>query len=232
MEPMPSKKAIAVVVLVIAILALASFNMYYVRDDGGVDVVWNKSEGYLFLSVVRRGFHFRYIAYPIVAILKYFGYIRLPDDRHSSITILQVTPSAVQRYMSEGISLDFYTPFEQTIYANRQGVLWKWAGAHFEQATAEEQRKFDGTTALSAQAFSEVHGWSSLPRVTSGPPEVAVKMDLGGQPLTVLVKRGYNDSDISIDLLRQGDAPERIWSLDEHPQRVTRTEYEHSFEKR
>jgi hypothetical protein len=37
MGPMPNKKIIVVVVFTIVILALASFKMYYVRDDGGVD---------------------------------------------------------------------------------------------------------------------------------------------------------------------------------------------------
>jgi hypothetical protein len=37
--------------------------------------------------------------------------------------------------------LFFYTPLDQTIYANPEGVLWKWAGSRFEQARAEEQRK-------------------------------------------------------------------------------------------
>jgi hypothetical protein len=147
--------------------------------------------------------------------------------------VLQVTPSAVQRYLSEDIPpLIFYTPFDQTIYANREGVLWKWAGSRFEQATADEQRKVDGTNRLSAQAFTDVGGWSSLPRVTSGPPEVTVKMGFGGQRLTLLVKHAYNETDISIDLLRHDSAPERIWFLDELPRRVSRTEYEHSFEKR
>jgi hypothetical protein len=152
-------KIIKVLVFTIVILALTSFKMYYVRDDGGVDIVWNKSEGYLFLSVVRRGYHFSYLEYPMDAMLQYFGSIRLPDDHHSSITVLQVTPSTVQRYVTENIPpLIFYTPFDQTIYANREGVLWKWAGARFEQATAEEQRKVDGTNRLIAQAFTDVHG--------------------------------------------------------------------------
>jgi hypothetical protein len=165
--------------------------------------------------------------------LGYFGDIRLPDESHSSITVLEVTPSAVKRYVAEDIPpLIFYTPLDGTIYANREGVLWKWAGARFEQATADEQRKVDGTNRLSAQAFTDVHGWSSLPRVTSGPPEVTVQMELSGQTLMLLVKRGYNESDISIDLVRPDHAPERIWSLDELPQRVSKTDYEHSFEQR
>src|SRR6266436_661625 len=196
MEPMPNKKLIVVVVFTIVILALASSKMYYIRDDGAVDILWNKSEGYLFLSVVRRGYYFSYLQYPLVVVREYFGSLRLPDNDRSSITLLVVTAAAVQRYVTEDISLDFYTPFDQTIYANRQGVLWKWAGARFEQATAEEQRRVDGTNHLSAQAFTDVHGWSSLPSVTSGPPEVTIKVELGGQALTLLVKRGYNESDI------------------------------------
>ncbi len=229
---MPNKKLIVVVVFTIVILALASSKMYYIRDDGAVDILWNKSEGYLFLSVVRRGYYFSYLQYPLVVVREYFGSLRLPDNDRSSITLLVVTAAAVQRYVTEDISLDFYTPFDNTIYANRQGVLWKWAGGRFEQATAEEQRRFDGTNRLSAQAFTDVHGWSSLPGVTSGPPEVTIKVELGGQALTLLVKRGYNESDISVDLLRLGDAPKRIWFLDEQPRRVSRKEYEHSFEKR
>ena len=66
----------------------------------------------------------------------------------------------VRRYVSDDIPpIIFYTPLDQTIYANPEGVLWKWAGIHFEQARAEEQRKVDGTNLLSAQAFADVHGW-------------------------------------------------------------------------
>lgn len=232
-EPtMHRKKIITILVLTTIVLALASFKMYYVLDDGGVDIVWNKSEGYLFLSVVRRGYHFRCLEYPLVAMRRYFGSISPPDDRTSSITVLEVTATAVHRYVTEDISLNFYTPFDHAIYANRQGGLWKWAGGHFEQATADEQRNFGGTSRLSAQGFTDVNGWSSLPRVTSGPPEVKVEMEAGGEPLTLLVKRGYNERDISIDLLRQGGAPERIWALDEQPRRVTKTEYENLFERR
>ena len=71
--PTKKKKIFAVVVFTVVILALASFKMYYVRDDGGADIVWNKSKGYLFLSVVRRGYHFSYMAYPMVMMLGYFG---------------------------------------------------------------------------------------------------------------------------------------------------------------
>lgn len=85
-------------------------------------------------------------------------------------------------------------------------------------------------------------GWA-----TSGPTEAragvmgaaglwiqtaTVAMEVGGQPLTLLVKRAYNESDIFIDLLRPGAAAERIWALDERPRRVSKTEYEHTFEKR
>ena len=91
--------------------------------------------------MVRRGYNFSSMAYPIVAMLGYFG-LRLPDDRHFSITVLQVTPAVVRRYVSDDIPpLIFYTPLDQTIYANPEGVLWKWAGSRFEQARAEEQRK-------------------------------------------------------------------------------------------
>jgi hypothetical protein len=73
---MPNKKIVTAVVLMMVILALASFKMYYIRDDSGVDILWNKSEGYLFLSVVRRGYHFSYIEYPMVAMQQYLGSIR------------------------------------------------------------------------------------------------------------------------------------------------------------
>lgn len=85
---MPNKKIVTVVVLIIVILALASLKMYYVRDDSGVDILWNKSEGYLFLSVVRRGYHFSYMEYPMVAMLQYFGSIRPPDDDHLRFNVM------------------------------------------------------------------------------------------------------------------------------------------------
>jgi len=99
----------AILLFTTKIPALASLKVYYGLDDGGVDNVWNKSEGYLFLSVVRRGYHFRYLEYPLIALRRYFGSLSPPNDRQSSLTVVEVTATAVQRYVTKNISLDFYT---------------------------------------------------------------------------------------------------------------------------
>jgi hypothetical protein len=221
-------KATIAIVLVI-VMASSTLKLHYIRDGNNADVLWNGDEAYLFLGGKTLGYKVSYLGYPVALVRQYFGDVRLPDNERSSITVLRVTPSGVERYVQSDVFLDLYTPMGNTVYANHQGSLWKWTGSKFEPTTSEEQRRLGGTGRLSAQAFDDVEGWFSRPRVTSGPPKVRFTMNIGGQPLTLVVERSPR-GDISIDLLRPGQASDRIWHVDEQPRRVGSAEYDRYFE--
>jgi hypothetical protein len=64
---------------------------------------------------------------------------RIPDNHTGSLTVIRVTPSAVEQHVLklEGNTPDFFTPVGEAIYANCQGNLCKWEGDHFENATQD-----------------------------------------------------------------------------------------------
>jgi hypothetical protein len=81
--------------------------------------------------------------------------------------VIRVTPSAVERHV---LKLDerepwtgpgWYTPKRGHIYENYPALegLCFWAGDHFEPATQEERRGFNGVDGLTEKDFDS--GWSS-----------------------------------------------------------------------
>ncbi len=215
---------VATMFFVLLVGVLASVDVYYRSDGGGVEcALWNADEAYLFANVIHRGYRFSYLGSLVEMVKEYFYVVPAPTDEASSTVVFRITPSGVQRYAAGDMSFDLYTPFEGEIYADQDGALWKWAGSHFEVASSEEQRGLDGIKRLSAEDFSDVHGWSARRRPGN------LKIDLGGKPITVDVTNGLYH--ISIGMRRSGQAPEELWYLDERPHRISQAEYRHSFPK-
>src|SRR5487761_1043364 len=145
------KLTVLTAILVIAVGILVFGKIYFIRDDSGGDLLWNGSEAYLFMSVHRRGFQIEYLEYPWVVLKELLYGVRGPDDQRTSVMVVHITASGVDRNVVEALdeepanTPDLYTPFEGYIYANYHGSLRKWSGNRFETATAEEQRRLDGT---------------------------------------------------------------------------------------
>lgn len=237
-------KAIVVVAIIAgAIIAAASLRIYFIREDSGGRVLWNANEAYLFIGVSRRGFRVSYLEYPWAILREYLHGVRLPDDDLGSLTVIRVTPSAVERHVVElkdrtpGSGPGLYTPLGDRIYANCPvlGGLCRWSGDHFEQATEEEQRKLDGINHLTEKDFDSVDGWSKK-GIAAGPENTFARIttDVGGR-FTLSEKSDALDStgyaSVSIYLQRPGQVPQRIWYLDGHPRRISKVEYEQIFER-
>jgi len=221
------KKAmvLAAAVFILLMGALASVDVYYIRDGGGVEcALWNGDEAFLFVNVIHRGYSCSYLGSLVEVAKQYFYLVPPPADQGSSTVVFRITPSEVQRYTAGEMSFDLYTPFEGGIYADQDGALWRWAGSRFEPTSAEDQRHLDGIKRLSAEDFSNVHGWSGRHRL-SGP----LNINLRGNPVTVVVTNGAYD--LFIDLQRAGQPPEQLWHLDERPRRISQSEYRSSFPK-
>lgn len=236
---MPRKKAVAgfvVLVVLSSLVALAFSNIYYIREDSAGTLLWSADEAYLFMSVVRRGFRIGYLEYPWVIFKQYLNAPPFPDDRRVSVVVIRVTASAVERQvvdfpMNSDHGPTFLTLLEKSIYANCQGVLCRWTGTRFELASDTEQRRLDGINRLSVPNFSGVEGWSrqGVGSVTGDSQFLA---DVGGK-VTLVVNLGNSTksaySSASVDLLRSGQVPQRIWYLDGNPRSISKKEYQNRF---
>ncbi len=228
---------VVLLLLVAGITVSASLTMYYIREDSGGDLLWNADGAYIFMKTGQRGFHTTLLRYPLV-ILEQYLYAPPPANAdHFSETVIRVTPSAVERHIvdvpenSPGNAPSLYTPLGDQIFALCQGVLCKWADDHFERATPQEQRKLGGTNGLVADKDTQINGWSKRPFVPA-PVDYHWDVEAGKEfklSITNRVVDKIGDGALSIELIRAGQVPQRVWYLDGHPRRVTKAEYEHAF---
>jgi hypothetical protein len=110
---------------------------------------------------------------------------------------------------------------------------------HFDRATAAEQREvmdaLDSGGIPASPKYDNIGGWSR--RMVVGDTsnvaienDAAIRVDLGGKPMTSIMNSGYDSHEAFIDLSRPGKATERIWHLSERPERVGGATYNRSFE--
>lgn len=227
-----------IVALVLLLLLLGLAGDYFVIEGAGGTLVWNADEAYLFLDTGHRGYHVPYLAYPIEMLKEYFGVAPLPRSAKFFVVVLKITPDSVQQYVTNSFGepspYDLYTPIDGTIYANKGGALWKWAGTHFEPASREEEKSLDGINHLTALDVSSAKGWTKRGGLlTTGEKEVKVPFTLRGQALTLFVRcvpivggaGCHGDNDVTIDLLGPGSLSRTLWHMEQRPRRVSKAEY-------
>jgi hypothetical protein len=81
---------------------------------------------------------------------------------------------------------------------------------------------------------NDANGWSRR-GFGPGPGDAKFAIEAGnifGISVTTLAPKVNSNGAVSIDLLRAGKAPERIWEFYARRGRVSRTEYWHAFEDR
>lgn len=230
-----TKVTIVATILLGAMVAAASLKLYFIHDDDGDDLVWNSNEAYLFMGVARRGYRISYMEYPWATLKGLLSGVRLPDDERTSVTVVHITASGVEHHVVEmpdeppANTPNFYTPVRGYIYANYRGSLYKWTGNKFQTATAEEQRQLDGTNRLDETNMDK--GWSKR-GFGEASTDYQFVVDVGQtfklEVTNKLLGRGWRGA-LSVDVVRPGQNPERIWYLDGHSRRVGRAEYEASF---
>ena len=246
---MKKKKKLAIVLSIIltlfliAIVALgtiASSEVYFLREGSGGTLFWRTDEAYLFMDGTRRGYRFGYLEYPWIALGEYLNAPPFPNDLRIADIVIRVTPSVVERHVVDfgqqhGRSPRSITPFDDGFYAQCPGVvLCKWTGTSFEPATQEEQRTHDGTKRLFDGDTSNgtINGWS-VHHVGVSPGDhfevqVGNNFAVAAKNHTINV-REY--SWVSVDLLRSGQPPERLYNVKGTGRRITKTEYESLFSK-
>ena len=221
------------VVAVVVLVFVATSTLYYLRDDNGGQMLWNANEAYLFMGVARRGFRVRSPDYPWIALMEWFNAPASPSDQRVFLTVIHVTQSGVERHLGQLVkqtadSPMFFTPIDQTIYADCQGNLCKWVGDHFDNATHEEQQKLD-IHHLPPDIDGPINGWSKRGvGDVAGDFQFAVEI---GQGVTVRVRQGniYKSTTATVDLERVGEPTQHLWHVNGQPRRVSKREYEQTL---
>jgi hypothetical protein len=237
------KTTLGIAILVAtAVVITATTGIYLIRDETGGYALWNESEAYFFITVHSRGTHIRWLRYPLVFASQFLGVVQLPDNERQSFVVVRVTSAGAERHdlkMNDpepGSAPSMYTPREGRIYANYPafGGLCVWAGDHFESATLDGRRGFDGINTLSEKDFENKNGWSKRGFAVMA-PDADFTIDVGNK-FSLLVssvaaaRTGHGS--ISIDTLYPSAAPSRVFNLDVRNESVSRSEYQQTFHDR
>jgi hypothetical protein len=162
-----SKVGLATGVVLVAAAFIASIvgKVYFIQEYSGGQLLWNNDQAYLFIGIGQDGWRVSYLEYPWM-IFKEYVRVGVPrDDEHGVLTVIRITPSAIERHTvnqnkDPGMGADLFTPSGDHVYANCPflGGLCVWAGDHFARASEEDQRKFDGITNLSPDIDTDLNG--------------------------------------------------------------------------
>ena len=203
------------------------YRLYYVRDDSGGVMLWNADEAYIFIQVARRGYHMSYAEYPWAVLFGSLGAIPLPNDQRVFLIVIHVTPSGAERHLAltqddtPGIPSSF-TPLGRDVYTYCNGVLCKWAGDHFENATPQEQKQIGGIEHLVSDSVPTVNGWSK--RGVYGD----FSFTLGNKTVVKLTKSQRRGTP-TIELDQSGKPPQELWNVNGEPRHVSWWTYKRSF---
>ncbi len=236
---MHKRASISIVVVLAFIVVSANLQIYVVRDSAGGTVFWKEGEAFLFLGTSQTGYRFSYLKYPFVAASEYFYVPTQPNAERASSVVIRVTPATIERDVLDygddtSETVAFLTPFDDGFYAMCKGaVLCKWSGSGFSPATQEEERRHGGLDRLIRGGTKDksVNGWQV--RNAGSSPGYRFEVQLGDKLMLLIQNHAHDAREypwISVDLLRQGQAPEKLYNRNETPRRVTRAEYDLIFQ--
>lgn len=239
---MSRKVAIVVIVLGAVLVLLVYSNVYVVRPSlNGGTLYWNSHEALILIESSTAGTRMSQLRYALEPFFSSLGHVRQPDDqRCSQALMIRITDKDVQhhdtnlyQYATDPRCGMNGAPFRGQIYADylAKGRVWKWTGTDFAEASRDELDGFDPVkfAALGFQ-FDDVEGWSMR---TFGQGQPRYPLTLDGQQLTLAFSgETWPPTPMSLDLIRPGQQPQTIWSMDGRSRRVNRTEYEGMFPSR
>lgn len=233
--PTITKTKIAVTILAVAVGLSFILNAYLVRSDAGADVLWNEKEAYFFASTHTLGYRVKWIGYPLEYGLATLGYVEHPNDEGVSFLVIHVNSSGVERHaldladFRQGGGPIQFAPRVGRIWANwpKLGGLCWWAADHFQPASQEEQRAFNGIAGLTEKDFDA--GWQKDGIAADGERKITIRV--GKEFELLLSGRRASDGrgEISVDMQNPGRAPARVFNLNVRDGWVSKTEYLQAF---
>lgn len=203
----------------------ATLHLYFISDGVGPVLFWNVDKAYLFIEGGRLGYRVSYLRYlPVLVMESLLRYVPEPDEKNDYVVVVEITPETLHRFVFEntGFSLIGDGPMGQFIYGGSNGGPVKWTGTKFEPTTPEELQKLRRINF--PFNYDNLNGWSARHL-----PDGKTVIGIGGKQVT-LVRSGLWYKETTIDLLRPGQDPERIWHAEE-THRVSKEEYYKTFGK-
>lgn len=233
---MPSKKKwILISVTLVLLLGASLIKIYVVADHAGVTAFQRNNEVYLFLGGGHTGWRFSALSYPLVMAGGYLHIPAAPADVNGQSLVLRVTLEGVQRWTNKSKDIATLTPFEDGFYARCPGtVLCKWTEKGFEVASPEDARRI-GTDNLYIGSLDNkvINGWTTHQLKFAPGDHFDIQF---GQGFTIsarnLSEKDSTYPNVSVDLLRAGQAPENLYRADARPRVVSKANYEILLGKR
>lgn len=227
---MKTKRVIVVVFIIAIVLVAVLVDRYYVLDDVNTMLLRKSDEAYLFVRVTRRAYHVSYLALPWEALREWVNVPERTSDERFFLTVIRITPSVSEPYpaatfLAAADVPHFFTPINNTFYANCAGVVCKWSDGRFQSATGEHDNVVDDVTRLSSDSNTDINGWFKR-----GIDQGEVELSKG---TTLKVKQGEaSDSGTIYDIgviERVGQPREELWRVNVRPRSVSRREYERAL---
>jgi hypothetical protein len=236
----PLAKLGLITILAVVATFAAKVDIFLILDGADGTALLSANEVYVFVDTRHIGHRVSYLRFPWFFVKNYLGGIEDPDDDTRSLAVIRVTPSVVEHHTltvgnrEPGSEPKSYAPRKGRIYVNYPalGGLCFWATDHFEAATHEDRQGFYGQR-LTEKDFDT--GWSE--RTFGASPgsagsafsvRVGDSLDLSVKSHTTFTGSGR----ISIEILRPGRNPERVWEHATHWGIVGHAEYQSIFDKR
>jgi hypothetical protein len=141
------------------LMVLALTPTYRIQNGASADLLWNKNEAYIFVNTYHKGWQMSSLHYLGATLREYFNTGTPYAEKQTSILVLHLNGDRVDQYAVKNISLDFYTPWEGSIYANSNGSLMRWTGSSFEKASSGDQEKFNNAKQHRSLGATE-DGWT------------------------------------------------------------------------
>ena len=232
MPAIPKTKT-AIAVFAVAVGLSAIFHAYLLRTDAGGEVLWNEKEAYFFIFTVDRGYHVSWLRYPLEYGLARLGYVEPANDTGGSFFVVHVTAAGVERHvldLPDHPGPSQFTPRGGRIWANWPtlgGLCW-WAGDHFQLASQEEQRAFNGIAGLLADKAFDA-GWHKDGVAAQGERSVAI--DVGEEfELLVSGRRAPNGRGrLAAEMRYPGGEQIPVFDIEVRVGRVSKGEYLQAF---
>jgi hypothetical protein len=155
----------------------------------------------------------------------------LRSDLSCSVLTLRISQQTIEPYTTHDLCLGDYRFVTGDIYSRSwiDGSLWKWSETAFVRASGDEERDYNPVAPGGSSGFDNVNGWSERSGLGGGVRDgYEVPFTLGREKFSLVTRQGAL-REVSIDLIRPGQAPQKIWSLDQGTRRVSKAHYEQIF---
>jgi hypothetical protein len=211
--------------------------IHTVKEAAGGALVWNGDKAYAFVKVVSRGWRVNLLGYMLEYPREFFGGVVSPDDESIRTIVLDLSSQQVHEFSQDNFDFSPLVVNDNifgSVMKNGEFETWKWTGAGFSEATTEERRALEqqqSSENLSGHPkgtdYYNVHGWSEKSIFNANLRTEKLMADVPTTAFTVVSKK--LETLYTIDVLRQGRSPERIWTLQGYPHIVSRVEYRRIF---